>query len=282
MTKIVLGFDALEYSLVEKYRLKELKQEAYTKLDLSNFPIITTPPLWASMLTGQVDERMIARWIPGYGNISPFYSPLIKFVRKVLPGSTRDFMNEWVREKFYKKREKSPLEETFSYLEDTDTSTIFDEMKSWHNEIPGYNAKTWKEKMRRFREAFEDTSNETQRNATMKLIKQKHQELIEKLWKVVRNKDDYDLIFWYTMFLDEMGHLDRGSKIRTMRRYFEINELVGEIKSELNGGDELFIISDHGMRPVGKLGLHNHDAFFSSSTGDLIDKPQELYDLLKK
>lgn len=50
---VVLGIDELEYSLVEEWDLKYLKQNAYSKTDLSDFKVIVTPPIWASMLVGK-------------------------------------------------------------------------------------------------------------------------------------------------------------------------------------------------------------------------------------
>ena len=49
---IILGIDGLEYNLVKEWRLKNITQEAYRKLDLSDYKVVVTPPIWGSMLTG--------------------------------------------------------------------------------------------------------------------------------------------------------------------------------------------------------------------------------------
>ena len=59
---IVLGIDGLEYSLVEKWGLKNIMQKTYCKLDLSDYKIIVTPPIWGSMITGKIDEDVMKVW----------------------------------------------------------------------------------------------------------------------------------------------------------------------------------------------------------------------------
>ncbi len=281
MTIIVLGYDALEHKLVKEYKLSNLKQKSYTKLDISDFPVISTPPIWASMITGEINEEMISYWVPEYKTVNSIYIPAVKFARKILPSKVREFLNKFIRNKFYKERDESPLQATLSFLEDTETPTIFSELSSWHNEIPGYNATTGEKKKKRFETAFEDAKDEIKRKATMKLIKKQHEKEFKNLLDTLDEKDNYDLIFWYTKYLDEIGHMDRGSKLRTMRRYMDVNKEVGKVKSKLDLEDKLYIISDHGMKPEGKYGLHDKDAFFSSSDKKLIRKPQELYELIR-
>ena len=50
---IILGIDALEFDLIEEWDLKYLKKKTYSKIDLSDFRVIITPLIWASMLTGE-------------------------------------------------------------------------------------------------------------------------------------------------------------------------------------------------------------------------------------
>jgi hypothetical protein len=95
-------------------------------------------------------------------------------------------------------------------------------------------------------------------------------------------EEDYDLIFWYTNALDNLGHIYFGRKMKTMNYYMRINRLVADLSRKLDAKDILYIISDHGIKAVGEGGLHSNHGFFSSSTGETIKKPQELYFLLKK
>ena len=83
---IVLGIDGLEYSLVEKWRLKNLKQKKYCKLDLSEYKVIVTPPIWSSMLLGKIDEELMDIWVRnsellgGVGQVKEIYPSSIIYV----------------------------------------------------------------------------------------------------------------------------------------------------------------------------------------------------------
>ena len=93
---------------------------------------------------------------------------------------------------------------------------------------------------------------------------------------------DYDLIFWYTPFLDRVGHRFFHKKLQMMMLYMEINNLVKDIK-DIAKDAYLYIVSDHGMMldQETKRGVHSNYGFFSN-TGELIKKPQDLYHLLKE
>jgi len=68
-----------------------------------------------------------------------------------------------------------------------------------------------------------------------------------------------------------------------MMLYMEINNLVKDIKGIAKDA-YLYIVSDHGMMldQETKRGVHSNYGFFSSNTGELIKKPQDLYHLLKE
>ena len=48
----------------------------------------------------------------------------------------------------------------------------------------------------------------------------------------------------------------------------------------------IYIISDHGMERIeqkkSSWGAHSDHAFFSSNTGETIEKPSQLYELISK
>ena len=59
--KIILAIDALEYELVEKFNLKNLKQEHYGKTNISEFSQPRTIVLWASFISGKNREKEILK-----------------------------------------------------------------------------------------------------------------------------------------------------------------------------------------------------------------------------
>jgi len=70
-----------------------------------------------------------------------------------------------------------------------------------------------------------------------------------------------------------------------MRHYLEINEVVGNVK-ERRPNSIIYIISDHGMEHMepkkDSCGMHSNHGFFSSNTGETIEKPIQFYDLISK
>ena len=67
-----------------------------------------------------------------------------------------------------------------------------------------------------------------------------------------------------------------------MKYYLEINNVVGEIKARDNNSN-IYVVSDHGMEKVERgWGMHNDYAFFSSNTGETINKPTQFFNLIKQ
>jgi hypothetical protein len=53
---VIVGLDGLDYQKIEKYDCENLVLEDFGKLDLEDLPL-TTPVLWASMITGKQPEE---------------------------------------------------------------------------------------------------------------------------------------------------------------------------------------------------------------------------------
>lgn len=282
MTKIVLGIDALEYNLVEEFKLDELKQKAYTKLDLSDFPLVLSELIWPSMLTGHLDEEMISKVKMSTGALTQRNSPPFRFLRRILPLKTKRFLGKKVWGWLYKQIMGNPKEVISTYLREIGIQTILEEYgdKAWHNSIPGLGYPGLSEKeIDMLEKALEDPQA---RKAWTKHLKGKYEKRVQELRYALKEKNDFDLIFWYTHYPDYAGHAYGGRKLQMMSMYLDLNKLTSWIKKKLNQNDALYIISDHGMKPLGKYGVHSNHGFFSSNDGNLINKPQELYQLLKE
>lgn len=281
---IILGIDGLEYSLVEEWNLKYLKQKAYTQTDLSDFKVIVTPPIWAAMLTGkkipEIEEPFIKRhkFIANRGNSSKIKSPwYVKVGSKILPLKIRRKLGEAI----IKRVAGDPFKETYDYLLKTNKyRTIFDYFdKTWTNGIPSYGR---------------NVSNEDVKAAMAEAVKGNLKSLLEYAMTTYREDQnllfealdkEYDLIFWYTPFLDEISHFYIQKKLRLMNLYIDLNKLVKEVSERIEKGDVVYIISDHGMEPIPgdpRGGDHSDHGFFSSNTGELIKKPQDLFKLVVK
>ena len=78
----------------------------------------------------------------------------------------------------------------------------------------------------------------------MRLYRKEKEELLKAI------SEDYNLIFWYTSFLDEIEHFYITKKAKLLNIYMELNNLVKIVKGKLANNSVLYIISDHGIIPV--------------------------------
>lgn len=271
---IVLGLDGLEYNLVEEFRLNAIKLNAYVKTSLEDFDVVVTPPIWASMLTGRIITEMMAVFKSASAQVLTDDSKKMNLLRMIIPPRFRGLIAR-IWDKIIPRAKENPMDYTLNFLERNNYHTIFNEASNpAYNKIPGFNI-TRKSKLLKTAFMGKDFKKLAEKHCLIK-IKEVGQEILRLMEK------DYDLVFWYTNALDNLGHIFFGRKMKTMNYYMRVNRLVADVFQKLDAKDILYIISDHGIKAVGEGGLHSNYGFFSSSTGETIKKPQELYFLLKK
>ncbi len=91
----------------------------------------------------------------------------------------------------------------------------------------------------------------------------------------------YDLLFGYFNLADSIGHLSFGIEEKMKPVYQELENLAEKV-SDIK--DTILIISDHGMKAVGRYGDHNQNGFYSFNTkmGLNLPKITQFYDLIKE
>lgn len=276
---IVLGIDGLEYDLVERWRLKNIMQKTYCKVDLSDFSVIITPPIWGSMLTGEIDDEIIKVW-EKTAEISGLKTDLkqkwwAKLGKKILPFPVQ--MRIW--KIFFERRTVggNPFDITVNYVKEKGLTNIFQFFeKPWTNGIPSYGRNVSNPVKRKLMEKAISGDKKPYIDYAIKEYKDDKSQLFSAL-----NKQEYELIFWYIVMIDSVGHL-YGDSLTAMKFYLEINEVVGKIRERYTSSC-IYVISDHGMDPTKSgCGDHSDHGFFSSNTGERIDKPYQLYNLVLK
>ena len=102
------------------------------------------------------------------------------------------------------------------------------------------------------------------------------------------NKKDFfkalgksDLVMGYFDLADAIGHLSFGITEKMETVYEELEKLAGEVKSSTD--DFLLVISDHGMKAVGRYGDHSKNGFYSANRrlGLSLPKITDFYELIK-
>ncbi len=278
---LILGLDGLEYDLVEKFDLKNLKQNEYGKTDISHYPVANTPLLWGSFLTGR--------------NVSKDYWLSLKYdaaIRFLFESSERlmPFLYNKMRKIYqrYSTNERlkailSPgITKTWNFNAKKE-STIFDLFENPKSiEFVTYDIQHAFENIMPIRMYFV-TEELNDNNFEEFIWRVRFDRIINKLCTALEN-DSYDLIATYLNELDPIGHIFRGDLTVMERNYRKFDELVGEVKKKFDG--RILIISDHGMNPLGRYGDHLHiDHGFYSCNHDLNlnnPKPEDFYNIIQK
>lgn len=275
---IILGIDGLEFSLVKDWELTNIMQKTHYKLDLSDYDVIVTPPIWGSMLTGKINDEIMKMWVKQAQLTDVGVNTKQKWWAKIgniLP----PIFDLWIWYHIF-----APLfggnlfEKTANYVLDKNETNIFQFFqKPWTNGVPGYGKLVNNPKKKYQLQMAMIGKDSTFKEDVIKNYKRDKEQLFSAL-----NKHKYDLIFWYTMILDKFGHVYIKKPLTLMKYYFEINELVGKVTNSFPDSC-IYVISDHGMERVkGGWGLHSNHGFFSSNTGEIIKKPYDLYNLVLK
>jgi len=91
----------------------------------------------------------------------------------------------------------------------------------------------------------------------------------------------FDMVMGYFDLADAIGHLSFGIPEKMKKVYLELESITREVKS--SSDDFTLIISDHGMKPVGKYGDHNRNGFYSTNRRLALNLPRitDFYNIIK-
>jgi len=90
----------------------------------------------------------------------------------------------------------------------------------------------------------------------------------------------FDLVMGYFNLADSIGHLSFGITEKMKDVYHELEKLAKEVK---NSDDFILVISDHGMKAIGRYGDHTKNGFYSINRKLALDLPEitDFYNLLR-
>lgn len=91
----------------------------------------------------------------------------------------------------------------------------------------------------------------------------------------------HNLVMGYFNLADAIGHLSFGVAEKMARVYRELDQIAEGVKTS---DKNLLIISDHGMKAVGRYGDHSHNGFYSFSRdlGLHLPKITSFHNLLRR
>ena len=93
------------------------------------------------------------------------------------------------------------------------------------------------------------------------IVWKNHEENKKEFFEILKNNEN-DLIMVYFDLADAIGHLSFNDTEKMKNVYDELDGIVNEVK-HITDDETILIISDHGMKAVGRYGDHTKNGFYS-------------------
>jgi len=270
---IVLALDGLDYFLVKRFKLKSLQQEVNYKIYLKEFPILSTHPIWASIISGKLPEehgiKTITRWKnPVIQYLNEFLSKRLNLLKNTDQISKNILVSDILRKIGFKK-----IPWGKDYWRKKHIATIFDIIKdSIAISVPTWNEDRVYQLIRK--ELVMAIGDKKRMKNLEKLLLRDFNKKKRLLFTTIKRKK-YNLVFCYFITLDTIGHMYRGD-LGKMKRFYQLFDgMVKQLRETFQG--RIIIISDHGMKKVGNYGDHSRYAFCSFNF--FVERPKSIVDM---
>ena len=149
--------------------------------------------------------------------------------------------------------------------------TFFKNFKRWKAiDVPGFTYKfKIHEKERRALKLF--FKKEITVEEYDKIAFENYKKIKEEYLRSLRG--NYDLIMGYFAIADVVGHLSFGITSKMKLIYKELEDIV-ETTKQKRGNETILIISDHGMKAIGRFGDHSNYGFWSLNRKVKLRRPR--------
>ncbi|WP_254769077.1 alkaline phosphatase family protein [Salinilacihabitans rarus] len=269
MTVLVLALDALDAGLVEHFDLDAVRLESSG--DLETFArtqdVPYTPEVWATVATGLPPAE---HGVTG-GGTSEWDNPVLEGLSRVsgrLDESTRGTLGKFVRSKTGE-RER---------IGRTDAESMFDAegavVHNWPGVADGRPLQRAWDLMNAVAEGLPRSAFERE------LFGQCAQQFA---WAKEMLRHPVSIAGVHVHALDAAGHAYADDEAALRRVYARVGEFVDEVVDALGAGDDLLLLSDHGMHAefyppdAGENpATHSFRAYASSTAGT---RPASVYDV---
>jgi len=259
---VVLGFDGLEPSLIEEFKLHSLYQVDYGYMGLSGYTEPLTPKVWATYITGAPPN------IHGINNWY-VYDGISKVIRRV------PLLRRYIHKRLVDRR-------------DLRVDTVFEKVPSLPLYVPAYNEPEWIH-----REYDRAISQSTEK--FIKLAFEIHHLRVSTFFEaldIFTTSKIYTLMFAWFDITDLMGHYCIHKCRRKLKiAYISASSILRRVRNLVSNDTAVLVLTDHGIEPSndgvsndGVTGEHRYRAFYSlnkdiDSLG--IEKPRKPEDVYK-
>lgn len=262
---IILGIDAIEYDLIEKWDLKNLKQKEYGKTILPLYPNQdpTTEIIWPCFITGKEPEEM------GYSSLNVCAKSLRPIISPISPVISKLFFDFKTKNGTHKKQVTWPILYGCIMLlkkiglihkptkEDIKSETIFDnkQIKSIHLHIPIFDKDDFPE----YRKEIIKVISEKLYHPIIEMkLKNEFTQRLKEVYDCVK-KNNWQLFMQYFYVLDGVQHIFYRNHKKIAEFYLMFDEFIRKLTEIIDDETLLLIVSDHGL----KKGIHTPYGFYS-------------------
>lgn len=283
MTLVVLGIDALDPELVEPDEHPHLTLAAHRSIEtiVSSSGEPSTHELWPTIITGLRPEEHGLVLDDGVSWENPLFAAMSDIADFVLPDSVQTRLGAWLLTNTEADAFRTPA----SYYRDNDLTTVFDGRASKAIGVPNYvvdtDAEDREHQLRRHMgDLFERDPDAKggHRSADPIAFYEQCLEMamirIARVRRALRSRE-YELVFGYTSGLDLIGHVSHSRPELQQGAYDELDEFVGELRGDLHEGDELLVVSDHGLQD----GLHTDEAMVAGTDTGRVESIESVLDV---
>jgi predicted AlkP superfamily pyrophosphatase or phosphodiesterase len=268
MTLVVLGIDALEPELVDRWDLEYIPLDGYGEMETYAYtkdrPL--TPEVWPTIATGLgPEEHGVTKQ-----NTSEWDNPIVDFASKFT----------W----FLSFRARGALGDIATKvtgadhtIPETEAEGIFTGRDRVVHNWPGVTNSDWLRKVWATANPGENDTTEDEFDRSVYAIA-----VQQFAWAEEMLTHPATLIGVHVHLLDMGGHIYSNDEDRLREMYQWTDEWVERILSAMDEDDEMLILSDHGIvtpwseEDGTRYGEHSWRAFSSSTTGD---RPADVYDV---
>ena len=283
MTIVVFGVDALDPDLVDPGEHPHLTLDAHLSIEtiVSSSGGPSTHELWPTIITGLPPREHGLVLDDGVTWENPIIAAASSFADYILTDSLRTRLGGWLLTNSDADAFRTPA----SYYADNGIETVFDSCKATAIGIPNYvvdpDTEDREHQLRRHMGDLFERDSEAKgghRSADPVAFYEQCMEMamirIARVRRALRERK-YELVFGYTSGLDLIGHVSHSRPELQQRAYDELNEFVGELRSDLNEDDELVVVSDHGLQE----GLHTEEAMIAATDPTLVNQVSSVLDV---
>jgi predicted AlkP superfamily pyrophosphatase or phosphodiesterase len=286
MTVVVLGLDALDPDLLDEDDFPDLCLAGYKEIETvlsSETGRPSTHELWPTIITGLRPEEHGLQLESGLTWENPLFNLGSDLSNYVLPKEVQVKLGAWLLDNTDEGNFRAPA----TYYENNGLATVFDGAVSKPIGVPNYvvdpDEEDREHELRKnlgnlFRLDVNDETDHRHVTSDPGEFYEQAMEMsmirIARVRRALRSKH-YELVFGYTSGLDLIGHVAYAEPGLQRRAYEELDDFVGELRDDLRDGDELLLVSDHGLQE----GEHTEEAAVSSTSEALIREIESVLDV---